>query len=421
MPDDFRLAAGILALVLVSPASAAISAEKYLYAGKLAEAEKALAKEMEAEPESDNLHFSLGLVHFLRAFEKLSASLYEHGLRTDLAQEAADARMREWLAPHPKPKTLTHAKLYRFIQTYLDDLEKARTHLDKVRGEKFKLPLAPAKIKVDFSGLGRPVNALMLLDASGGAAKVEKETAEKFVIAFDRADAAWLCAYCHFLAFLGEAVQAFDGKDVFECHAHLLFSRVETPHKFLTEQTINIKKIKEAGSQWEALGLVADVYTLGLAMLHLPIKHPARLKKALGHLEAMTARSRQMWKWILEEKDDDREWIPGPKQTGVLQVPVTLEMVGCWLELLDEVESLLQGKKLLPFWRATKEPVGVNLRKLFTEPAKEFNVPRWVQGTAATPYLEKGAITKLAEPGMIQKIDKAFGGSRFLGFAFWFN
>ena len=43
-------------------------------------------------------------------------------------------------------------------------------------------------------------------------------------------------------------------------------------------------------------------------------------------------------------------------------------------------------------------------------------------GTAATPYLEKGEITKLADPRMLERINAAFGdGLHFAGFAFWFN
>ena len=44
-----------------------------------------------------------------------------------------------------------------------------------------------------------------------------------------------------------------------------------------------------------------------------------------------------------------------------------------------------------------------------------------MQGTAATPYLEKGTITDLADPKTIDRLNRVFGGARFFGFAFWFN
>jgi hypothetical protein len=45
-----------------------------------------------------------------------------------------------------------------------------------------------------------------------------------------------------------------------------------------------------------------------------------------------------------------------------------------------------------------------------------------VQGTAATPYLEKGPLTKLADPRTGARLNSAFGGPfNLLGFGFWFQ
>ena len=87
----------------------------------------------------------------------------------------------------------------------------------------------------------------------------------------------------------------------------------------------------------------------------------------------------------------------------------------------DEAEQVLQGKKLIPFWRGKPDGRGVNLRRAFTEP-RTFDPIEWFQGTAAVPYLEKGPLTKLADRGMLERIDSAFGGRlNFVGFVFWFN
>ena len=118
----------------------------------------------------------------------------------------------------------------------------------------------------------------------------------------------------------------------------------------------------------------------------------------------------------MAETDDDREWIPNPNQTGVVPgVKITEAMVQQWLEFLDEVDSLLNGKKLIPFWRGT-EPVGVNLERVFTEP-KPLDLVLWVQGTAAVQYLEKGELTSSE---FWLQLNAAFNG-RFIGFALWFN
>lgn len=175
------------------------------------------------------------------------------------------------------------------------------------------------------------------------------------------------------------------------------------------------------GSWPENRALILDAVSLIHHSLRLPIKEPARTKAALAHLEATIAHGKEMWTFILAERDDDHEWIPNPKQTGVLQVEVTQEIVDTWLATLEESDQLLQGKKLLPFWRGT-EKRGVNLRRVFTEP-RTFDVIEWIQGTGATPYLEDGTVTSFADPVAGQRMLQPFGGDvfRFVGFGFWFN
>jgi hypothetical protein len=141
------------------------------------------------------------------------------------------------------------------------------------------------------------------------------------------------------------------------------------------------------------------------------------MRAALSHLEQVIPLSRQNWKQIMEETDDDREWIPSPKQTGVLPgVRVTQEMTEGWQQFLDEAELILQGKKLIPFWRGDNHTQGVNVRRVFSEP-RQFDLVLWVQGTAAKPYLEEGPLTV---PDTWQRINQRFNG-QFVGFAFWFN
>ena len=79
------------------------------------------------------------------------------------------------------------------------------------------------------------------------------------------------------------------------------------------------------------------------------------MKSAHQHLEQVIALSRESWKAIAAETDDDREWIPGSKQTGVIpNVRVSAEMITGWHDFLNEAEQILAGKKLVPHWRFTK-------------------------------------------------------------------
>jgi hypothetical protein len=45
----------------------------------------------------------------------------------------------------------------------------------------------------------------------------------------------------------------------------------------------------------------------------------------------------------------------------------------------------------------------------------------WLQGTAATPYLENGVISRFADPQFAANLEKIFGPQQFWGFALWFN
>ena len=107
-------------------------------------------------------------------------------------------------------------------------------------------------------------------------------------------------------------------------------------------------------------------------------------------------------------------------------------MVKGWAAFLDEMELILQGKKLVPFWRGVKGGIpifassleevpfhptlGINVRRIFTEPTR-FDAMLWLQGTGLQPYLEAGDRT---DAKTWQSITQEFNGE-FMTFMFWFN
>ena len=118
-----------------------------------------------------------------------------------------------------------------------------------------------------------------------------------------------------------------------------------------------------------------------------------------------------------DETDDDREWIPGPNQTGVIpHLPVTDDIRTGWLAFLDEMEAILAGKTLVPHWRV-KDGRGINVRRVFTQPPERFDVVLWVTGADVLAYLEKGTVSK---PATWERINRLFGG-QFGLFAEWFD
>jgi hypothetical protein len=149
-------------------------------------------------------------------------------------------------------------------------------------------------------------------------------------------------------------------------------------------------------------------------LLHWPVVVPERMQSVLAHLEAIPPLSRENWTRIQAETDNSKEWLPNPRQTGFLPgVTVTQEQIDGWMLLLDEVEALLKGEKLLPHWRFDN---GINLRRLFLEPTT-FDVVLLFQGSAALPYLEEG---ELSTGVTWQRIGGLIGGN-FIGYAIWFN
>ena len=390
-------------------------AEQYLLDGKLAEGAKALEGRLKEASKDDQARFGLGVLQFLQTIEHLGTGLYKYGLRTEKAFLRPPPQVKEFLPQNPSPEKLTYAAARQLVQTFVEDLAKAEATLAEVKDPAVKLPLHVGLIKIDPFGQGKPISAAFLFERIEGP-PVTSQQAKGFVIGFDRGDVSWLRGYCHLLAALGELSLAVDGQEAFDCSAHLLFEKVETPHTFLLETRPAFDE-----NPLENVAMISDVISFFHQMTRLSIKEPARTRAALAHLEAGVVQAKAMWKFILVETDDDHEWIPDPKQTSVVGVKVTREMVDAWLETLDEAEQVLKGKKLIPFWRGKVGERGVNLRRVFTEP-QTFDPIEWVQGTAATPYLEKGPLTKLADPRMGTRLNNAFGGPfNFIGFGFWFN
>ncbi|MCX5935801.1 MAG: hypothetical protein NTU99_13675, partial [Pseudanabaena sp. LacPavin_0818_WC45_MAG_42_6] len=238
--------------------------------------------------------------------------------------------------------------------------------------------------------------------------RVTEKDAQQFLIAFDRGDALWLQGYTHVLGAMGEFLRAYDSRELFAACAHLFFQNVDTPHKFLL---IRPKKTDEYSFNiFDPLDLVTAVH-----LAKFPLVEPQRMTTILNHMKSVISLSRESWKSILAETDSDREWVPNPKQLSVIpEVRVTDTMVKSWLKSLDEIAMILDGKKNIPFWRDEKS--SIDFARIFTEP-RSFDLVSWVQGTAATPYLEKGSTT---DARVWNEMVNAFGSNLF-GFVVWFN
>jgi hypothetical protein len=388
--------------------------EKALLEGKLAEGEKSLASILAAKPDNAEARFGLGAIQFLGAVERMIQSFHRYGLNTGAAGNALPfARLPT--PPNPAPEPIRYADLRAIFQRWNDDLARAEATLARIDDKDVKLSLHFGQIRLDFNGDGHAEEDETLWKIyvrlnNAARDEVTAKASKDFVIAFDRADVAWLRGYCHLLMAFGECYLAHDCQELFDHTACLFFPRAETQFDFLRRG--NQPPQGPEQFPWaDALDAVAMIHEI-----RLPLAEPARMKSALTHLESMIALSRESWKFIVAETDDDCEWVPSPKQHTVMPGgSVSLEMVKGWLEFLDEAAALMKGEKLIPFWRSAGGR-GVNLRRVFTEP-RMFDLVLWVQGTAAAPYLEVGPVTNAETWRRLQNV---FRGE-FIGFALWFN
>lgn len=403
----------IFTTITIQPTNAAISPlpDPYLTTGKLAEGEKVFSDYLKNNSQDDKARFGLGVIQFMSSTERLMQSLYRYGMIQNPLGGGPIPFVSLPIPKNPKPQILTYDGLQKVFQNWLDDLATVRATLAPIKDQNVKLALRIGLIRLDFDGNGKPEDKEMLwqvFNAVTGARITEKE-AQQFLIAFDRGDALWLQGYTHVLGAISEFLRAYDSRELFAACAHLFFQNVDTPHNFL----LTTRK-KDADdytfSFFQGLDLVSAIHLAKFTLVE-----PQRMTTILNHLKSIITLSRESWKSILAETDSDREWIPNPKQLSVIpEVRVTDEMVKAWLKSLDEITMILDGKKNIPFWRDDK--LSINFARIFTEP-RTFDLVSWIQGTAATPYLEKGTVTN---ERVWENMLNVFGSNLF-GFVVWFN
>ena len=401
----------VVMTIASQPTNAAIAPllDPYLTSGKLSEGEKAFSDYLQTSPKDDKSRFGLGVIQFVRGTERLMQSLYRYGVQSPMGRSIPFVRLP--IPKNPKPQILTYDALQQVFQAWIDDLATVRTTLEPIKDQNLKLALRLGLVRLDFDGNGKAEDTEMLWQIFNAVtnARVTAQEAQQFLIAFDRGDTLWLQGYTHVLGAIGEFLRAYDSRELFAACAHLFFQNVDTPHKFLlTPSKKNVKSY--SFDPFEFLDLISTVH-----LSKFSLAEPQRMITILNHMKSVISLSRESWKSILAETDSDREWIPNPKQLSVIpQVRVTDEMVKSWLKSLDEISTILDGKKNIPFWRDDK--LSIDFARIFTEP-RGFDLVSWVQGTAATPYLEKGTVT---DNRVWEDMLNAFGSNLF-GFVVWFN
>ncbi len=387
--------------------------------GTLTEGQQSLEEAMAGhadpnDPAAVRERYALAMVQFVRSAEKMGQAWRHYGLNVNAA--AADLPFLRLPVGSADPASIAPISYENFravFVNFLADVQTAERAFANLPDDPGKVSMRPALVRIDYVGDGKAASTETLwrtYERLHHGTPVTEQEAGQFLIKFDAGDVPWFRGYCHGLSALAEAVLAYDESRLFDHTAQLFFARPITRFPFLLTAPGNHARL------YDPMGFVDFVAFIHL--MNFPVREPARLTAALDDLSQIPALSRESWRRILAETDDDHEWIPNPKQTGVLPgMAITQEKIDAWLKTMDEVDAILAGRKLLPFWRGPdNNHRGVNLRRVFTEPT-DFDLVLWAQGTGAAPYLENGTLT---DTQLWHEINDAFSGE-MLGFAFYFN
>lgn len=382
-------------------------AKVYLETGQLARGVAASHSYLASNPQDQNARLGLGAMQFFRGLERLSQNCYRYGLNAERFGGAGLGFALPQGAHNPNPETISYPKFRQMILAFDADMAQAQQTLKQVRSPAVKLKLNFGRIRLDFNGDGKAGKAERFSATyTAFTPAMGQQTNNSVPISFDLGDAYWLTGYTHVLRTFTNLYLGYNGKAHFEHTAHLFFPKVKSPYPMLSYTPPQ----KLSGFEDAPL---ADAVTY-FHLISSPVADKRRLKVALLQLEGMTQASRASWQAILAETDNDHEWLPNPKQRSILGVRVNKAQIDAWLGVMTEVEAILEGKKLIPHWRVKGE--GVNLRRVLLEP-RRFDLVLWLQGSAATPYLESGALTR----GDTWNALRSYFGGNFPGFVIWFN
>lgn len=404
----------ILLLPIASPCAAAPDPTALFEAKTVTERNSALAALEAAAPSDPASAYAAGAGEFFTALEILAGGLHRHGFESP--QSFMLPLMRLPVPDNPNPEPLTYEEFRAILVAFRDRLEKSAATLGSVPAD------ADIGMVIDLTRLGIDLNedgniapdesaaAIMAALSRGGA---PDGPAPSLTFRFDRADGYWLQGYAEFLMAQADFWLAHDFKTMFDGSFHMLFPRAKLPLQDVLVPPDGGMSGSIFASEWRFADFISLVH-----LVNWPVVEPERRQAARRHLLEMIRLSREDWKAIRAETDNDREWLPGPKQNGpnpLTGLEVGEEQVTAWLATLDMAEDLLEGRVLLPHFRIAGK--GINMKRFFDEP-KTFDLVLSITGPAIAPYFESGRILTSDD---FDQIQREFGGAGFLTFALWFN
>ncbi len=420
-----------------------------------------------ATPDSSQAQFALGIARFLGAVEGLGQGLYDVGLKNEYSHNLLGLTglpfLRLPVPDNPDPEPVSYDRLRGILSDFVDDMGLAEAALAQVSKSPVKLALDLRRVHLDLNGDGsaQPDENLALMFSAVAA---RMRVPEDLLFHFDESDAVWLRGYTHLLMAMAEVPLGYDWERAYTQTFHGLFPDALMDGDPMADETRRIEdaisayyerpggpprysrpptrpsgmdyrdwlrsepyqkwlespekaeydamRDLENALQWAA---VADL----VAFIHLfdwPVADAGRIASVREHLLQMILLSRENWRLILAETDDDREWLPSPKQTSrFTNMRVNERLLEGWNGFLDTFEAVLNGEALVRHWRFPGDR-GINIRRMFEEPARLDPVLIGT-GHGALPYLEDGSPL---DAESLEPLANMIGRGFFAYFA-WFN
>jgi len=390
----------IAVFVLTPPLGAAPPLQQFLEKGQVAEGLAAYEGE-----EAAAAKFSLALLQVLNGVQDFSRGFQALGIRSELAQSGLPFLRMVTSAQGKGPvETATPAGVTGLFLALKASLVAANATLASIGEEPFTVEVDLADSRLDFDHDGKVAPEETLLTGFGRLLAVRHPEADKGLpITFDSADAAWLEGYTHVVIGMIDLLTAYDWMPVWNQSAHVVFEKPDP-----------VPPIAEVLGPDRGFGRWAD-YIAAIHDMRLPLIDPEGPTRAQERFLQMIACSRLCWQRVLAEEDNTGEWLPNPNQTGPGGAEITQQEIDGWLEVLDEMEAVAVGKKLLPHWRF-KPALGINVDALVRDPPP-LDLVLILQGSALLPYVEEGAVSDAAR---WRELRRPFG-RRFWTFAIWSN
>ncbi|QQE13406.1 hypothetical protein JD969_08100 [Planctomycetota bacterium] len=373
--------------------------QAHLDQGKWEEALDVAMLQIVSEDNNTSGKFCAGFARLVGTMEWTMQQLSQYPLAR---QEFNPLRMMGIRLPQiPRSKKtyaepLTYEETRVFFQSIHRRLGKVSELMSEVEGD-FKVPIHLGRIRIDMNGDGIRSEKESFATAFAILTRIplDQERASDFYVAFDQADAVWLEGYCHLVSAICDFGLAHDYRDLFERCSHLLIEKVESPYPYLTHR-------QRGHNEMFFLDAIAAIHSVNFEVID-----EESLFGIKEHLLSAIICSRKNWELINAETDNDHELLPSPKQQSVVGwVEINDSRIEAWHTFLDEMEMILEGKRLAPFWRDPNRTLGINISKYFEEPCT-FDLVTIIQGSALDQYLEEGDIVRR---GFMRDLQRAFNG-----------